>query len=225
MRLAGLRATGSTPYSGTVLEDVQGVDRTNGTYVVPRSGRLVPTDFGLRGDKAYIEFLNARDAGDVLKFVNKWGLLWRTSKLPVVDFLKEQALLGAEVARLKKLAEETRPRELANHFGTRRLATLGVTFDERARPEDPSPKPIFACRNLLDFCWLQLVQDYTGGIDVLCCGGCREFFTKRSKSRARNKTSGDDRRHCGKGACRIRLHRERKRAAESPVTKVKHLSS
>jgi hypothetical protein len=221
VRLAGLHAARSTPYSGTVLEDVQGVDRTNGTYIVPRSGRLVPTDFGLRGDKAYIEFLNARDPVDVLKFVNKWGLLYRMSRLSVLDFLKEQARLDAEVARLKKLTEETRPRKLANHFGTRRLATLSVACDERARPEDPSPKSIFSCRNLLDFCWLQLVRDYTRGIDVRCCKGGGEFFL--------NKTSGKDRPHCGKGACRIRLSRERKRTggstAEPPVTKVKQLSS
>jgi hypothetical protein len=183
-------------------------------FVVPRGGRPTPYELSLgevnqEGRVAFIDLANMPLTPEgVQSFTKRWGLLEDSPSFRVAHYYRtaenmETACVSGnrgEFDVMAKIIDKYRKGlgPLQTRFGWRGAQRQPYPFLE------PSSQPylFFEASSLHQFCWLDLMQTYSGGADVSCCPGCGTFLAMRNWGRPKK--------HCS-DACRTRASRSRRR--------------
>jgi predicted nucleic acid-binding Zn ribbon protein len=141
----------------------------------------------------------------VLAFTGKWGLLNDYEPFPLLS----DVWIAAN--RLNRLVERVRPeavgdisKQLAFSGPVPYLEEPGLRMCWAKLAGDSAPRFFLRPENLLQFCYAEFLQG-VGSVEIRSCPRCGTLFALG--------TIGQQRTYCS-DACRIAMHRKRKREAE-----------
>ena len=176
-------------------------ERSSGTYLVPCGSETTSYTADLLEHCIFLELANMPPRSQaVLEFANKWGLPTR-GDWTVDRFIQ----LSLAFARTAILADAKGIPALARKFPPdKRFGSIKWGFGRM--PRQSAPGICFYARDLLTFCWLELLQFCVGPTEIRQCEICKDLM-QRPKA-------GPMGEYCSQ-ACRQKAYRLRMKAAEA----------